>query len=316
MTNEASLRSEGEEMLFGFDLADLKEQTVDFGGAPQDNNNDNDAAADTITLLRAQEHIQRLLQTRDFSLDSPAQEKDFDKLFEWATDKGAVLSSIRYGRDEHGGRGLFAIHAVPKGGILASLPRNLRLGQKLACQRIPCLSSNVPDLTALSFLLLDFVGKDDDEWRLYVETLPRRHEFTNAMFMTKEDIQKWTCFGEEYAAAIQNVRAKADACVSYIRDLTGGDEPIADESAIRWAIAMVLSRSHAFGSQTGRWLTPVFDLANHSAENGARLEVDDQGGLLLIAGKDLASGEEVTLDYQEDKDENLVATYGFSLYHS
>jgi len=304
MANEAALRTEGEEMLFGLALGSLKDENVDFGTerATPDAND----VADTSTS-----HIERLVQSKDFSLDSKAQEEDFDRLFEWAAQRGAVLTAIRCGRDDYGGRGLFCTHNVPKGGILAALPRSLRLGQKLACQRIPTLAPNTPDLTALSLLLLDFV--DDPEWGLYVKTLPRRHEFTNAIVMNEANVQMWAECGEEYIEAIQNVRAKCDACISYITDLVG--EAIADKSAIRWAIAMVLSRSHAFGSQTGRWLTPILDLANHS-EDGARLEVDDQGGLLLVAGKDLSEGEKVTLDYQERKDENLVATYGFSLLHS
>lgn len=316
MANEASLRTEGEEILFGLDMSSLKEESVDFGGKealPSDVDADASAA-------HHQHVIQRLLASPDFSLEHPATDEDFSILFEWATERGARFPAIQWGRDAHGGRGLFCTHSVTKGGILAVLPRSLRIGQKLACQRIPSLSSNTPNLTALSLLLLEFGNNDDSEYQIFVKTLPRRDEFTNAIFMSDDEIEKWNSYGSEYRQAIETVRQKCNACVSYIHDFAGksDDDDEVKSTAIQWVIAMVLSRSHAFGSQTGRWLTPVLDLANHAAaENAtARLEVDAQGGLLLNATRDLVEGQQVTLDYQERKDEHLVATYGFSLLHS
>ena len=65
---------------------------------------------------------------------------------------------------------------------------------------------------------------------------------------------------------------------------------------------------------TGRWLTPVFDLANHRPAilGGGSLSTDDQGQLLLKAGSQVIScGDEVTFDYQCIDDDLTAATYGF-----
>lgn len=61
--------------------------------------------------------IERLLSTPDLSLDTPAQYVDFVNLFQSATERGAVLSSLRHGRDDHGGRGLFTTRNVHPGDI-------------------------------------------------------------------------------------------------------------------------------------------------------------------------------------------------------
>jgi len=84
---------------------------------------------------------------------------------------------------------------------------------------------------------------------------------------------------------------------------------------INWAISMVKSRSHAFGSKHGYWLTPVFDLLNHCPTPNAVIEGDDQGQLVLKAINEIDSKEEITIDYQIDNDSLLVANYGFSLAH-
>jgi hypothetical protein len=282
-----------------------------------------------------------------------------DRLFDWATRrKGALLDGICSGKDEHGGRGLFASRAVSaKGGILAVLPRELRIGQNLACQRVAgggLLPVNTPDLTALSLLVLAFLADarasspntsqeavtdaDEDNWSVFVGSFPRRRsEFTNAVLMTNEEVEAWSQRqlhgGMEYATAILGVRKTAESCVRYIHEVlldTNTDANhqdsielneedgafLHDDSAIYWAIAMVLSRTHAFGATTGcRWMTPVFDLANHSPNANCRLEGDDQGRLLLKSERAIACGEEVTLDYQVHDDAKLVATYGFSLVH-
>ena len=62
-------------------------------------------------------------------------------------------------------------------------------------------------------------------------------------------------------------------------------------------------------------LTPVFDFANHCPTPTCKLEGDAEGRLVLRAVRNIAIGEEVTIDYQVSDDAKLVATYGFSLIH-
>jgi hypothetical protein len=94
--------------------------------------------------------------------------------------------------------------------------------------------------------------------------------------------------------SIDSVRASAEACVSFVlqelaglplddytnnvaetssntdasADLDYRSIPADDRGveALKWAVCMVVSRSHSLGSKTGRWLTPILDLANHLSE--------------------------------------------------
>jgi len=98
----------------------------------------------------------------------------------------------------------------------------------------------------------------------------------------------------------------------------GGGDDDSGEGALRWALCMVTSRTHGFGSGTERWLTPVLDLANHAtaSEGGGSLREDAEGKIVFRNGcKDLKVGDQVFLDYQVEDDEDLVAAYGFSLKH-
>lgn len=269
--------------------------------------------------------VDELLEYRD-NLSCATQE-DFVELFTWATRAGAMLDGIRCDRDEYRGRCLFAARACPEGGLLATLPRSLRIGQAFASQKLR-LPLDTPDLSALTLLVLSFC---QDE-HVYARCLPRQSEFTNAMLMTPKERCHWEKrMGPEYAKAFQAMESRGQACQSYIQDylssssscMAGSAGPTVMSSNHRagasssttlcWAISMVKSRSHAFGSKRGYWLTPVFDLVNHSTNPNARLEGDAKGHLVMKALRDIAQDKEITIDYMVDSDPQLLATYGFSL---
>ena len=242
-----------------------------------------------------------------------ATEADFIELFEWASHKGASLEGIACRTDEYGGRGLFSTAAVPTGGILAMLPRSLRLGQSYACQTLKSLPVNTPDLTALTMLVLQFC-KDK---HVYAKCLPRQGQFTNALLMSKKEQSAWGKIDSRYSDAFKGVQSIAQGCEGYIRNVLMESDTTVEKScpSLSWAIAMVKSRSHAFGSKRGYWLTPVLDLVNHSPEPNAMLVGGDQGQLLLKAVAPIQEGEQIKIDYQIEDDAMLLATYGFSLCH-
>lgn len=98
----------------------------------------------------------------------------------------------------------------------------------------------------------------------------------------------------------------------------------------RWALANVHSRS--FGTQELQLLCPVADLLNHEARPMARpgdpprhflqpwrVAEEDQNGedggefFELLAWRDFAAGEELTLPYGDYANVSLVCDYGFAL---
>ena len=362
---------QGEDLLFGFQFGALDLLTVTTtikahqGAIPSDHHEDKRLAErremqgeirDMLQLKR--QSVRPVSLNGDISNDEKQIEKDaiFHRLIAWATlAHGADLTGITSGRDSYGGRGLFAARQVTTvGSVLAVLPRSLRVGHTLACQRVAGgkLPIDCPDLTAVSLLVLTFyrdalemgdggassADVDPDNWGLYAQSLPHSSsEINNSSLATVGEIESclrklqlaMTDSGEtthSYCLQCEKVRSKARCCLQYIQQvllrnddiennsqLNSGDDDIPRHSAIHWAIAIVMSRNHAFGSNTGsRWLTPVFDTANHASNPNCQLQGDSEGQLLLKALRPLDKEDEITIDYQVDHDANLLATYGFS----
>ncbi len=284
-------------------------------------------------------------------------QKDYERLFDWATSLGADLSKVCHGKDEYGGSGLFVrpgVESIRDGEVVLTLPRALRIGKDRVIYgsggipRIHGLSQETPSLSSLALLLLALlssserkntsnIDKDVDGFALYATLLPSLSQVRNAVAMNQAEAQAWSRkYGQKYGAAIERERKRAECSIQYIRDVLFARD-IVDESALRWAIGMVMSRSHAFGSATERYLTPILDLANHRAEGnhetsspwkkgGARLESDPAGNLILrwhskqakdAHGSDirLLPGDEVFLDYQVQNDADCVSVWGFSAVH-
>ena len=356
---EMATKRASEELLFGLDFSE-----IDWSSIPVEEKEEYDSSQEQQLMLAEQQRNKKMLLRNRLKkllqLKHPSQEPTLSslysatsnnskdeyirQLFHWVTEtKGAVLDGIRPGKDNFGGRGLFATRTVAvKGTVLAVLPRSLRIGQKMACQRFSGLPSNAPDLTATSLLVLSFLAEavnnpdsSNKGWGLYALSMPMQSsEFQNAIFMSQNEEESWAQYDKSYQKEIQNVRALAECCVQYIQNVllsedsndrngninvndVSKDITVESSSAIYWAIAMVMSRTHGFGSHTGgRWLTPILDLANHSPNANCELEGDDQGRLLLRANRPIQGGEEITIDYQVYDDAKLVATYGFSLQRS
>ena len=72
-------------------------------------------------------------------------------------------------------------------------------------------------------------------------------------------------------------------------------------------------RRSAHRQGNARYLTPVLDLANHAAveDGGGTISCGASGELMLRAGRALAVGDEVLLDYQVANGPLMLATYGF-----
>jgi len=249
-------------------------------------------------------------------------EPDDDRLFLWASKKGAQLSGIRCCKDEYGGNCIVASQDAKESTVIAVLPRSLRIGQHTACKKLG-IPNHTPDLSALSLFLLDVLLLDSDtttsteNFYPYVACLPRI--CPNAILMSESEIKYWSKFGEEYATALAHVQSQGELCLRYISScLTSKSNSFSTShqySALMWAISIILSRTHGFGSTKSRWLTPIFDYCNHSPVPNCVLEGDAFGGLVLKTTRYIAAGEELTIDYMVSEDAELVATYGFSLLH-
>lgn len=306
--DEATTQS-GEELLFGLDFSKLGVSDI-----PEEGEKSKVVACaqEVSTATYDPSLVNELLQLQD-TLPAATQ-AEFSQLFDWATKEGAQLDGIACQQDAHGGRGVYSTGVVTKGSILAILPRSLRIGQSYACRTLQ-LPKDTPDLSALSLLVVWFCREE----HIYVKCLPRKTECSNSLLMSKEQKRAWSEQGAEYTSAMERVQSRGEACYQYIRQCLSSNNnniPANVSTTLLWAIAMVKSRSHAFRSKRGYWLTPIFDLANHSPQPNAMLEGDDHGRLVLKAVKAIDEGQEITIDYQVEDDAMLVANYGFSLLSS
>jgi hypothetical protein len=117
--------------------------------------------------------IQTLLQpTNDNNKTKDRCHDSTEELFWWwASNMGASLEKIECYKDTYGGRGLKINRQEDSfaGDFIAVLPRSLKIGQNVACDRIGILT-NTPDLISLSILLLDLL-RDDKESSTSVSSL-------------------------------------------------------------------------------------------------------------------------------------------------
>ena len=330
---ESITSQDGQELMFGLDFS-----SVEVSNIKDEETNRKTLAQSPNTPKYDPSVVDRLLLYQD-NLPS-ATKSDFEALFLWATKQGAQLDGICCKQDRFGGRGLYSNQSVSAGGLLAILPRSLRIGQTEACHELG-LPHDTPDLSALTMLVLWYCKQNHP----YARCLPRGTEFSNGLLLSLEEEKSWTTL-PDYISAIRRVKSTGEGCRDYIFNCLSSSPPEVDNlKTLYWAVSMVKSRSHAFGSKRGYWLTPVFDLVNHTPEPNAALEGDDQGRLVrackrffwsskhfkisathdfasmrslqvLKALKQIEEGDEVTIDYQVDDDSMLVANYGFSLKHS
>jgi len=311
---------EGEEILFGLNFHSIRQGAIATEGNDEPLPLVEPEEDELRTRIRIRTQVDELCHYHEDTSSKPlATQADFVHLFQWASQQGAVLDSILCQTDSFGGRGLFTTKDIQTGEVIAVLPRSLRWGQSHAC-RVLRLPKSTPDLTALTLLVLQLSRQD----HVYAKCLPRREQFTNALLMSPEEQNAWKQIDESYYGAMQRVQSIAEGCQGYIRHvlLDNGHEgetldnhQSASGPTLLWAIAMVKSRSHAFGSKRGYWLTPVLDLLNHSPTPNAVLTGGDEGQLLLQALSPIPKEDEITIDYQVEDDAMMLANYGFSLVH-
>lgn len=303
-----------DDFIFGVDLSNLDvSEIVEEGESSSPKKEDEHSQRKTPKYST---RITSLLSRSSFpALETPVAQVQYDELLTYATTVGAKLDGIVCIEDVYGGRGLAARKTFVAGDVIAILPRELRIGQTVACKRLG-LPDDTPDLSALSLFILDLVSskEKDEPFVHYAQCLPKKG--CNGLFFSDEDVMHYGRFGEEYTTAINGIRKQAMSCKNYIHDVLA-DENCTDKDAatLLWAISIVQSRSHGFGTNRNRWLTPIFDFANHSPNANTKLEGDSEGRLGLRAVENIEAEEEITIDYQVSDDAKLVATYGFSLLH-
>ncbi|KAF1328408.1 Ribosomal n-lysine methyltransferase set10, partial [Globisporangium splendens] len=95
-------------------------------------------------------------------------------------------------------------------------------------------------------------------------------------------------------------------------------ENVAKEPAhFQWAYTVVSSRAFTIADAKEPTLLPVIDMANHAHVNPcAKIVKTDAGAFQLVALREIAKGEAVTISYGELSNAELLCRYGFVLPES
>lgn len=215
------------------------------------------------------------------------------ELSAWLFARGAAVHpALTVSHSADGLRGLFAAQPVAAGTRLARIPFGCCLTDA------PEASSPWPARMAAAVLR----ARDDPAWAPLVAALPQETVPVGAL-------APWPVLRElqlPYALA-----AAADVAWLTEHELRGDAEP----EAWAWALSVALSRTCRPEGAPAHLLAPLFDMANHAAEDEAALnwdwEDDDGGALTLTTVRDVSAGDELRICYGAHCSATFYLHYGF-----
>ena len=260
-------------------------------------------------------------------------------LREWGLEAGAKFFGVELRPSTCEGIGAFATTPISQGSIVISISRRMVITAAVCMDDIPALGSlQAATFSSLVlFLIHQRLQGSNARFSGFVETLPTEApprsalgcemvgegEDTNTN-VEKDEKQKGhnaadvllRALAEPYREACLRVRGRAAAATSYINDMLAPKlgphqlQAFRDPEAQRWAMSMVFSRAFTVHGQTV--LLPVVDALNNNTADGCELAYDDAGNLVLRAMRAYEAGDEVYLNYGNDKsDPEMLAAYGY-----
>ncbi|KAG2430179.1 hypothetical protein HXX76_010278 [Chlamydomonas incerta] len=222
-------------------------------------------------------------------------------LLDWVVSEGGELR-VTISRDNAGVRGLYTTQPVKKGEALLSIPRHLVLSVK-----------NVAAAEASPQLLKE-MHSPCSRLRPYLDTLPGPDGVLTAYNWPEEYIKYLADpvmeeqVGNSFKLHARNtwLGHNDDEMEMTIPEAIGRKNITLQE----WEHVVSLLSSRTFSIRKGALsLVPLLDLANHDVRDINKL--GNTTTVRLIAGKDLAAGEQVTITYGPMRNDELLMYYGF-----
>ena len=151
----------------------------------------------------------------------------------------------------------------------------------------------------------------------------RRHlKGTNMLrLIQKQENLYLTIFSTLFGNINYDLNTEEDEMIDQRDDdatLSGGNEnkntKLISARKLLWSISVVLSRaSSSFEGGAPFTLLPYFDLMNHSLQPSSDYYFDHKTQMFVVKScRDIAEGEEITIDYGEEKDMyKMLRIYGF-----
>ncbi|PNW82543.1 hypothetical protein CHLRE_06g283200v5 [Chlamydomonas reinhardtii] len=227
--------------------------------------------------------------------------KDEQALLDWVIAEGGELR-VTISRDEAGVRGLYTTQPVKKGEVIVSIPQHIVLSVK-----------NVAAAEASPQLLKE-IHSPCSRLRPYLDTLPGPDGVLTAYNWPEEYIK--------YLADPAMEEQLKNSFKLHARNTWLGHNDDEMEVTIpeaigrknitlkEWEHVVSLLSSRTFSIRKGALsLVPVLDLVNHDVRDINQL--GNSSTVDLVAGKDLAAGEQVTITYGSMRNDELLMYYGF-----
>jgi hypothetical protein len=173
------------------------------------------------------------------------------------------------------------------------------------------------DVERLMALLVSEISKPRSFWRPYIRILPSLNDIDPPFLWPERIVSSLngsaaffylSHIEEGFRTAAANVCAAASHSHRHaLRALACDDE------LLRWAYAVVRTRSLEGSDGHGAMLLPLLDMANHAplAPPMHLPFANGTGTAGLVSASSVAAGEEVLVRYEESSNANLLAVYGF-----
>lgn len=238
-----------------------------------------------------------------------------DALLAWAAAAGAWFEPIAIAVAPDGNRGVMTRRAVAAGEPLVIVPRRLLITDVDVAAH-PAVAPLVPHQDQLasrhSLMARWLVHERADpasRWRRYVEALPPAFP---GLPIHRSAAQLAGLADTAALAAIVALAEGYRADHARLDGLAPGGPGLA---AFAWGRAVAGSRCYGIAAADGsvRALVPVADMFDHGAAD-ARWGYDDAHQQFeVVAARDLAAGEPVTISYGQHENARLLSAYGFAI---
>eukprot|EP00927_Polykrikos_kofoidii_P055848 TRINITY_DN50035_c0_g1_i1.p1 TRINITY_DN50035_c0_g1~~TRINITY_DN50035_c0_g1_i1.p1 ORF type:complete len:505 (-),score=84.60 TRINITY_DN50035_c0_g1_i1:115-1629(-) len=231
-----------------------------------------------------------------------------------------VDERVRLHKAKSKGSGLFVSKAIPSGTVLISVPAPAILSGELA-RSILGMENLDPEI-ALCALLAEArreaeIGNDTIGLLEYMLKLP--DSFPSLPFCLDGDELEKELRGTALFPAARALQIQSEEERSAAVDALGDRlQAVWSKERWTWAKAVILTRAgpslNIALDVRDSAIIPLIDFANCDAVNpAAECQLSDSGDVSLVTRRPLHGGDEVTLSYGEQNQEELLFTFGFVL---
>ncbi|KAJ2490948.1 hypothetical protein IWW37_002727 [Coemansia sp. RSA 2050] len=249
---------------------------------------------------------------------------------EWLKTNGAEFSKVEI-RDtaSEGGNGMYALERIEPGECYAFIPHSLIITGKVCHDTVRTngpqqpVAENDPRpgrLMMCVFLIHErFVAGEGSFWKPYIDILPR--EFHTPLQFSDEELKFLRGTPAEFAVEErrQGYREEHEKALALVPESFIPRSVLTFENYL-WAMTVLSSRSFSKDLMAGSLceltsesevLMPLLDMSNHCPRTPVTWTIDDWGVGFSDDDNAIEIGQEITNDYGEKSNEELMMGYGF-----